>query len=190
MSSRDLNPAPIRYRRRPWAQGVDLRSNPEASVTTSVRRSTLPVDPNAPVLSAAASRRTPSLLLLRVVADLAFVQSRRPGAHARHAGEGEECAVKFNFDEVSGVGLISGDDGQRYEFNVSDVQAGAPAAAAADFVAIENLATQIMILAAAPQPAADLSATNASGEAIDWQNSSSASTAASGAAISASASPG
>jgi uncharacterized membrane protein YhaH (DUF805 family) len=76
----------------------------------------------------------------------------------------------LNFDEVSGVGLISGDDGQRYEFNVSDVQAGAPAAAKrVDFVAIENLATQIMILAAAPQPAADLSATAASGEAIDWQ---------------------
>ena len=47
MSSSDLRCAPIRYRRRPCAQGVDRRSNPDPSVTISVRRSTPPVDPNA-----------------------------------------------------------------------------------------------------------------------------------------------
>jgi hypothetical protein len=47
MSASDLRFAPIRYRLRPIAQGDDRRSNPDPSVTTSVRRSTPPVDPNA-----------------------------------------------------------------------------------------------------------------------------------------------
>lgn len=77
----------------------------------------------------------------------------------------------LTFDETTGLGLISGDDGQRYEFNAADVQSGTPAAAKrVDFVAADNLAVQIMILAAAPQPVAgSASGAPASGDAIDWQ---------------------
>ena len=53
-SSSDRTPAPIRYLRRPCAHGLARRSYPEASVTTSVRRSTPPVEPNA----SRAGRRT------------------------------------------------------------------------------------------------------------------------------------
>ena len=77
----------------------------------------------------------------------------------------------LSFDETTGTGLISGDDGQRYEFNAADVQSGAPAPAKrVDFVAVDHLAVQIMILAAAPQPATGLSSSPpATGDAIDWQ---------------------
>lgn len=47
MSSSDLRFAPIRYRLRPRAQGVERRSNPDARVAISVRRSTPPIEPNA-----------------------------------------------------------------------------------------------------------------------------------------------
>ena len=78
----------------------------------------------------------------------------------------------LTFDETTGVGLISGDDGQRYDFNASDVQSGTPAPAKrVDFVAVDHVAVQIMILAAAPQAAVGVTSSTgaASGDAIDWR---------------------
>lgn len=77
----------------------------------------------------------------------------------------------ISFDGVTGAGLISGDDGLRYAFDAADVQSGAAAQAQrVDFVPVDGLATQIMILAAAPQPAAATSSAGvASPDAIDWQ---------------------
>lgn len=79
----------------------------------------------------------------------------------------------LTFDEATNSGLISGEDGHRYEFNGADVQSGTPAPAKrVDFVASENAATQILILAAAQPQAAFSSTSNSSpgGDAIDWRN--------------------
>ena len=62
----------------------------------------------------------------------------------------------LSFDDASGAGLISGDDGIRYEFNREAVTPPASIAAGlrVDFVPVAGGATQIMLLAAAPVPGA------------------------------------
>lgn len=57
----------------------------------------------------------------------------------------------LSFDEFSGNGLISGDDGVRYGFSRTEIQAGGVIrpGARVDFVAEGDQATQIMVLAGA-----------------------------------------
>ena len=81
----------------------------------------------------------------------------------------------LTFDDTTGAGLISGDDGQRYEFSGADVQSGAPAPAKrVDFVAVDNQAVQIMILVNPPQTeplsAAAFTPPTSAADAIDWRS--------------------
>lgn len=76
----------------------------------------------------------------------------------------------ISHDDVMGTGLISGDDGLRYEFAIADIQSGEAAVGLrADFAAEAGRATQIMVLAATPQPTA-VNATAAAPNTIDWQH--------------------
>ncbi len=76
----------------------------------------------------------------------------------------------ISHDGVTGTGLISGDDGLRYEFAATEIQSGLPALGQrVDFAAEAGVATQIMVLAAAPQPAAAPSSAGVTAPAsIDW----------------------
>lgn len=76
----------------------------------------------------------------------------------------------ISHDGVTGDGLISGDDGLRYEFSSTEIQSGVPAVGQrVDFAASEGKATQIMVLAPAPAPAAEtLPAGRAASGSIDW----------------------
>ncbi|WP_054112064.1 DUF805 domain-containing protein [Brevundimonas sp. AAP58] len=60
----------------------------------------------------------------------------------------------LSFDEASGTGLISGDDGIRYSFNRDAVTppASVTSGLRVDFVPVAGEATNIMLLAAAPAP--------------------------------------
>lgn len=60
----------------------------------------------------------------------------------------------LSFDEASGAGLISGDDGIRYSFNRDAVTppASVTSGLRVDFVPVAGEATNIMLLAAAPAP--------------------------------------
>ncbi len=62
----------------------------------------------------------------------------------------------LSFDDASGAGLISGDDGIRYAFNRDAVTPPATIKAGlrVDFVPVAGEATNIMLLAAAPAPGA------------------------------------
>ena len=62
----------------------------------------------------------------------------------------------LSYDDVSGTGLISGDDSIRYGFTRTDIQAGGTVAVGArvDFVPEGMEATQIMILASTAPAAA------------------------------------
>lgn len=61
----------------------------------------------------------------------------------------------LSFDDASGAGLISGDDGIRYSFSRDAISPPASVAAGlrVDFVPVAGEATNIMLLAAAPPPA-------------------------------------
>lgn len=79
----------------------------------------------------------------------------------------------LSYDTLTGSGLISGDDGVRYAFQASALQSTAAAAGArVDFVPEGDTATQIMILAAAPNawagqtPAGDGIAYNGDSQAV------------------------
>lgn len=60
----------------------------------------------------------------------------------------------LSFDEASGTGLISGDDGIRYGFSRDAISppASVTAGLRVDFVPVAGEATNIMLLAAAPAP--------------------------------------
>ncbi|MFY8140655.1 MAG: DUF805 domain-containing protein [Caulobacter sp.] len=60
----------------------------------------------------------------------------------------------LSFDEASGTGLISGDDGIRYGFSRDAISppASVTAGLRVDFVPVAGEATNIMLLAAAPTP--------------------------------------
>ncbi|MGV3578266.1 DUF805 domain-containing protein [Brevundimonas sp.] len=62
----------------------------------------------------------------------------------------------LSFDDVSGAGLISGDDGIRYTFVREAVSppAAVTAGLRVDFVPVAGEATNVMLLAAAPAPGA------------------------------------
>lgn len=62
----------------------------------------------------------------------------------------------LSFDDASGTGLISGDDGIRYSFSRDAVSppASVTAGLRVDFVPVAGDATNIMLLAAAPAPSA------------------------------------
>ena len=62
----------------------------------------------------------------------------------------------LSFDDASGAGLISGDDGIRYTFGREAVSppASITAGLRVDFVPVAGEATNVMLLAAAPAPGA------------------------------------
>lgn len=78
----------------------------------------------------------------------------------------------ISHDGATGTGLISGDDGLRYEFTDADVQGGTAALGLrVDFVADTGRAAQIMVLAVTPQPGAYVSSGGMSSpDTIDWQH--------------------
>lgn len=78
----------------------------------------------------------------------------------------------ISHDHVTGSGLISGDDGQRYEFGAADIQSGTAAPGQrVDFAPEAGQATQVIVLAAIPEQAAGLSSgVGTSPEAINWQH--------------------
>lgn len=77
----------------------------------------------------------------------------------------------ISHDGATGTGLISGDDGLRYEFTDADIQSGTAAVGLrVDFVADAGRAAQIMVLAAAPQTAMASSDAPVNPDVIDWQH--------------------
>lgn len=78
----------------------------------------------------------------------------------------------LSFDDVSGTGLISGDDGARYSFDRSSIQSGGGvvrAGARVDFVAEGDQASQIVVITstAAAHSALDSLDTQVAG--FDWK---------------------
>jgi uncharacterized membrane protein YhaH (DUF805 family) len=78
----------------------------------------------------------------------------------------------LSFDEASGTGLISGDDGIRYSFNRDAVTppASVTAGLRVDFVPVAGEATNIMLLAAAPAPSAPSATPGVPVETFNFQH--------------------
>jgi len=81
----------------------------------------------------------------------------------------------LSYDTTTGAGLISGDDGARYDFTSDALQSPAVPAAGVrvDFVPEGGVATQILILAGAPSStgvAGFAAATTAPGSGFDFQS--------------------
>ena len=80
----------------------------------------------------------------------------------------------LSYDSTTGTGLISGDDGARYDFTSAALQSPAVPAAGVrvDFVPEGSVATQILILAGGPTPtgvAGFATATAAPGSGFDFK---------------------
>ena len=80
----------------------------------------------------------------------------------------------LSYDDGTGAGLISGDDGARYSFTRSDLQQLAPVRAGTkvDFIAADGLATQVFIVAqsqASPAAGGYTPGVAGSGASLDWK---------------------
>lgn len=80
----------------------------------------------------------------------------------------------LTYDDGPGVGLISGDDGQRYSFSRSDLQQLTPVRAGmkVDFVPVDGVAGQVIILAQQPIGAPStgyIPGVAGSGSSFDWR---------------------
>ena len=78
----------------------------------------------------------------------------------------------LSYDDIQGVGLISGDDGVRYGFSRADLQQLTPVRAGTkvDFVALDGAATQIFVVAdAASAPSGFTPGVAGSGPSLDWR---------------------
>ncbi len=97
-----------------------------------------------------------------------MLASRRPGA-VQIQGDLRVRGEILSYDDVSGTGLISGDDSLRYGFGRSAIQPGGVIAVGArvDFVPEGLEATQIMVLGGSPAAAAFGQAANSSYVARD-----------------------
>lgn len=77
----------------------------------------------------------------------------------------------ISHDGATGTGLISGDDGLRYEFTDADIQSGtAGLGLRVDFAPEAGRAAQIMVLAAATQAGTASTAATLNPDVIDWQH--------------------
>ncbi|CAN5321417.1 hypothetical protein BH10PSE1_BH10PSE1_01060 [soil metagenome] len=79
----------------------------------------------------------------------------------------------LTYDDGSGTGLISGDDGVRYTFVRADLQQLTPVRAGTkvDFVPVDGAATQIFVVSAAQaeRPAGYVPGVAGSGATFDWR---------------------
>ena len=80
----------------------------------------------------------------------------------------------LSYDDGTGAGLISGDDGARYSFTRSDLQQLAPVRSGTrvDFIAADGLATQVFIVAqtqASPAVGGYTPGVAGSGASLDWK---------------------
>lgn len=78
----------------------------------------------------------------------------------------------LSFDDVSGTGLISGDDGARYNFDRSAIQPGGGvvrAGARVDFVAEGDQAAQIVVITATAAAHSALDSLDSQVAAFDWK---------------------
>ncbi len=80
----------------------------------------------------------------------------------------------LTYDDGPGAGLISGDDGQRYSFARSDLQQLKPVYGGmkVDFVPVDGVATQVIVLAhqpAGPAPFGYTPGVAGSGASFDWR---------------------
>jgi uncharacterized membrane protein YhaH (DUF805 family) len=76
----------------------------------------------------------------------------------------------LTYDDGSGAGIISGDDGNRYAFSRADLQQLTPLRAGmkVDFVPSGDAATDVIVVAG--QPAAAMGGAGGGGQSLDWRS--------------------
>lgn len=77
----------------------------------------------------------------------------------------------LTYDDGPGAGLISGDDGHRYSFSRADLQQLTPVRAGmkVDFVPVDGVATQVIVVAGQPVNTAYTPGVAGSGSSFDWR---------------------